>query len=126
MTNNDDVTVDVNESVPTPIPDPARLLESIVSEYEYLSQDAPLGSGFDLVELHGALLVYNLGADVALLPSPAFGLSARSWRERRIVHAARRILAVGAGDQARTMDIAADLVDRHLHLIDPELRNLAA
>ena len=126
MTNNDDVFGDVNESVVHPTPNPIRVLESIVSEYEYLSQDAPLGAGFDLVELHGALLVYNLGGDVALLPSPAFGLSTRSWRERRIVRAARCIVAVGAGDRTRTMDIAANLVDRHLHLIDPELRNLAA
>lgn len=106
--------------------DPRRVLESLVYELEVLVHEAPLGSGSDLIQLHGALLAYNLEGRAELMPTPPFGWSTRSWRERRVVHAARRIVEQGAGDPAVTIGIAADQIARLLHLIDPELAALAA
>ena len=106
--------------------DPGRVLECVVSELEYLGQDAPLGSGSDLIELHGALLAYNLEGRPELVPTPSFGLSLRAWRERRVVRSARQIIARGAGDATVALDVAAGVIARHLHLIDPELCTRAA
>jgi len=106
--------------------DPQRVLETVVSELEILLHEAPLGCGSDLILLHGALLAYNLEGRADLLPTPSFGWSARSWRERRVVHAARRIIAQESGDNAAAIDIAAALIARYLHLIDPELAARAA
>jgi hypothetical protein len=106
--------------------DPRRVLESLVYELEVLVHEAPLGSGSDLIQLHGALLAYNLEGRADLMPIPSFGWSARSWRERRVIQAARRIVEQGSGDAAATIGIAADHIARLLHLIDPELAALAA
>ena len=124
MTTHDDTELaDIRPASPL---DPRRVLESVVSELEYLIQDAPLGCGSDLIQLHGALLVYNLEGRAALVPPPSFGVSARAWRERRVLRAARRILERGAGDTTVTMGIAADQIARYVHLIDPELGALVA
>ena len=118
-----------NESQPEITPEPVdaqRVFESVVSELECLIQEAPLGVGSDLFELHGALLAYNLHGDASLLPTPPFGLSTRRLRERRVARVARAIIARVAGDQQAAMNLAADLIETHLHLIDPELRSAAA
>jgi hypothetical protein len=107
-------------------PDPQRVLESIVYELEYLLQVVPFGSGTDLIQLHGALLAYNLGGRAELLPTPSFGLSGRSFREHRVTRAARRIIERGNGDAAAALEIAGRVIEQRLHLIDPELRTLAA
>ena len=101
--------------------DPQRVFESLTSELEYLVEEAPAGSGPDLLRVHGALLAYNLEGRAELLPTPRFGLSMRSWRERRVIDLARRLIARGAGDPALTMRLAADEIARHLHAIDLEL-----
>jgi len=124
MTKHDDTETVTAGSAASP--DPQRVLESVVSELEYLIHDAPLGSGADLLQLHGALLVYNLEGRAELVPPPSFGLSARSWRERRVVRSAQRIIERGAGNTTAAMAIAADLIEQHLHLIDPELLARAA
>jgi len=112
------------ESSELPV-DPRRVLESVVSELEYLLESTP-GIGHDLVELHGALLVYNLGGRVDLIPAATFGVSVRQWHERRVVRSARRLAARAGHDAAETRAYAANVIDRHLHLIDPELRSSAA
>jgi hypothetical protein len=106
--------------------DPQRILESIVYELEYLLHVVPFGSGTDLIQLHGALLAYNLGGQAELLPTPSFGLSGRSAREYRVTRAARRIIEQGAGDSTAALEIAAQVIEQRLHLIDPELSTLAA
>jgi hypothetical protein len=111
----------------SPSIDPARVLESVVSELEVLSADSPLGSRGDLIELHGALLMFGLGGVVSLLPSVGLGLSARRMLEFRVVRAARRL-----ADQATStshldtavavLELAAERIEDMIHLIDPELR----
>ena len=113
-------------ALPTSSIDARRVLESLVYELEILAHEAPLGSGSDLIQLHGALLAYNLEGRAELVPVPPFGWSVRSWRERRVIQAARRIVEQGAGDATVTIDIAAAHIARLLHLIDPELSALAA
>jgi hypothetical protein len=109
-----------------PAPDPARVLESLMYELDYLREDAKPGSVSDLIHLHGALLVYNLAGRADLIPQPSLGLSVRSWRQYRVARAARRIVDLGAGQPIATMAIAADVITDRLHLIDPDLRDLAA
>jgi hypothetical protein len=106
--------------------DSQRMLESIVYELEYLLFTAPFGAGHDLVQLHGALLAYNLGGRTENMPTPSFGLSGRSLREQRVARAARRIVKRGAGDADSVMTIAARIIEQHLHLIDADLCTRAA
>jgi hypothetical protein len=122
-THDDNELATAGSAIPL---DPQRVLESVVSELEYLVQETPPWSGSDLIQLHGALLAYNLEGRADLLPNTSFGLSARRWRERRVVRTARQIVERGAGDATATMGIAADLIVRHLHLIDPELQERVA
>jgi len=110
----------------SPSVDPQRVLESIVSELEWLLVTSPAGSVSDLTRVHGALLAYNLDGRAELLPKTSFGLSSRSWRERAVVRAARRIIEHGAGDAEAAMDLADEEIRRHLHLIDPDLATRAA
>ena len=102
MTTTDKDTV-LSEDHP-PSVDPQRMLESIVSELEWLIITAPMGSGSELTWLHGALLAYNLEGRAELMPRPPFGLSSRSWRQRSVVRAARHIIARGAGDATAAME----------------------
>ena len=127
MTNDNDNVGDPSADAPSADAiDPQRVLESLASELEYLVQEAPVGSGTDLVRLHGALLAYNLQGRASLLPAPRFGLSTRCWRERRVIEIARRLIARGAGDDALAMRLAADEIAERVHQIDPALGLLAA
>jgi hypothetical protein len=119
MTTNDSTGAPTGDPVETP--DPQRVLESIIYELEYLLHQAPFGSVRNLIELHGALLAYNLGGQAELLPSASFGLSRRSILEHRVTRVARRVAESGAGNTTATMDLAAEVIEQYLHLIDPEL-----
>ena len=116
--------------VPTPTADPEllpqRVLESILSELEYRLLEAQPWMHSNLFELHAALLVYNLRGESSLLPEPSFGVSARRLRERRLVRTARRITQAGQGDSTVAVRLAADVIDRHIALIDPALASSAA
>jgi hypothetical protein len=111
--------------------EPARVLESVVSELEVLAADTPLGMRGDLIELHGALLIFGLGGVASLLPSVGLGLSVRRMLEFRVVRAARR-LAEHAGDSsshdtaASVLALAGNRIEDLIHLIDPELRSAVA
>ena len=98
-----------------------KVLESLVDELDVLLLDAPAGSTEALVGAYGALLVYNLGGQGDLVPAPPFGLSSRRMRERRVLAAARRIVRVGGGNAEATVQLAADVIEREIHLIDPDL-----
>ncbi len=111
--------------------DPARVLESVVSELEVLLADAPLGTGKELVSLYGALLLFNLGGWSDLLPSVGLSLNRRRSLEGRVVRAARRVVPESAGAHPAeaaeaAMVLAGAKIDELLHLIDPELRRVAA
>jgi hypothetical protein len=108
--------------------DPARLLESLVYELESLSADTPLGSAGDLIALHGALLVYNLEGRTDLIPATSFSLNRRSMLEFRIARAARRLTKDLRPEVQAYVSVerAAERIEQLLHLIDPELRSLAA
>jgi hypothetical protein len=106
--------------------DSQRMLESLVYELEYLLVTAPFGAGRDLVELHGALLAYNLGGHRENMPTPSFGLSGRSLREQRVARAAMKIVKRGAGDAEAVMTFATQIIEQRLHLIDTDLCALAA
>jgi hypothetical protein len=124
VTTNPDTDIDI--AAPAHRPDPQVVLESLVSELEYLMADAPLGAASELIRLHGALLAYNLDGRTELLPHPSFRLAARSRRERRVVRAAARIMERGGGDPTVTVELAADDIARLVHLIDPELATRVA
>jgi hypothetical protein len=102
--------------------DPRRVFESVVSELENLLYALPLGVQGHFFELFGALLVYNLGGDVELLPDAFFGMSPRRWKERRVLRAARVIGRRGHGDADLVMRVASQVIETNLYLIDPELQ----
>ena len=106
--------------------DPNQVLDTVVSELELLLEEAPLGAVFDLVSLHGALLIYNLEGSVRSLPSPAFGASKRRRLERRVLRAAAKISARCHGDASATERLANAEIEARLDLIDPELRSQAS
>ncbi len=114
-----------------PFLEPARVLESVVSELEVLASDTPLGLRGDLIELHGALLIFGLGGVVGLLPSVGLGLSTRRMLEFRVVRAARRLAQQASNEPnqdtaASVLAIAGNRIEDLIHLIDPELRSAVA
>ena len=122
MTNQDFPTID-----PFKV-DSKRVLETVVSELELLCNDTPVGTRSDLIQLHAALLVYELGGEANLLPTIALGLSARRLLELRVLKAARRMMNPrfgGATPEDATLRAAAT-IETLIHLIDPELRVAAA
>jgi hypothetical protein len=104
--------------------DPARILESIVSELEALREFNPLGSTNGLVELHGALLVYELAGRVELIPSFRPVFTPRRVLEARVAWAAQRLAGRARGYEAAraATDRAARRIEELIHLIDPDLR----
>ncbi len=109
-------------------PAPHEVLESVVSELEWLYADAPLGSGSRLVALHAALLVYNLEGWSELIPSVGLSLHRRGLLEMRVSRAARRLAGPVAGPVGAklAMERASVRIEELIHLIDPELRVVQA
>jgi hypothetical protein len=106
--------------------DPRRVLESVVSELENLLNVLPLAVQRHLVELYGALLMYNLEGHVELLPDAFFGMSPRRWKERGVLRAARLIGRRGQGDSDLIVRVACQVIETNLYLIDPELQWFAS
>ncbi len=109
---------------PTGTFEAARALESIVTELELLTDESPMAVRADLVTLHGALLAYEVGGHATSLPAIGFGMSGRRILERRVVRAARNM--IGGRDAQTAVNLAASKIEELIHLIDPELRCLAA
>jgi hypothetical protein len=101
-----------------------RVLDSIVSELEILRAESANASVGLLIDLHGALFLYELGGDVDRLPNLGFSMSSRRLLERRVVLAARRLgrRGVDANIHAKNMERANTQIAELIHLIDPELR----
>ena len=108
--------------------DPQRVLETVVSELELLCADTAVSARSDLIELHAALLVYELNGQAERIPTVGFGLSGRRLLELRVTKAARRLSSpkFGVADPDAAVTRAAALIEDLIHLIDPELRVLAA
>ena len=104
--------------------DPARILESVVSELEALRDFNPISSTSGLVELHGALLLYELGGRAELIPSIRPVFTPRRILEARVAWAAQRLAGRARGyDAAKAAtDRAARRIEELIHLIDPDLR----
>jgi hypothetical protein len=102
----------------------ARVLDSIVSELEILRTENANASVGLLIDLHGALFLYELGGDLDRLPTLGFSMSTRRLLERRVVLAARRLGSRGveAEVHAKNMERANVQIAELIHLIDPELR----
>jgi hypothetical protein len=101
-----------------------RVLDSIVSELEILRTENANSSAGLLIDLHGALFLYELGGDLDRLPTLGFSMSSRRLLERRVVLAARRLgrRSVEADVHAKNMERANQQIAELIHLIDPELR----
>ena len=117
------VTVEVLPADAPPV-DAKRILETIVTELELLSVESPLAARSDLIELHAALLVFGLGGQLGLVPSVGFAFNGRRLLEARVARAARRL--IGSSDADSAVIVAAETVEELIHLIDPELRLIAA
>ncbi len=110
--------------------DPKAVLDDVVSGLQILCAETSVSSSptVSMVELHAALLLFELGGRRELLPSVSLGVTSRRNLERRIVSSARSLAGRAVGDDAafaawnRVADRIEDLID----LIDPELRILAA
>ena len=102
----------------------ARALEAIVSELELLTDESPIAIRADLITLHGALLAYELGGSASWLPTIGFGMSRRRILERRVVRSAKNV--IGERDVEAAVRHAGSKIAELIHLIDPELRCLAA
>jgi hypothetical protein len=109
--------------------EPKRLLDDVVSALQILLAETSTSSfaNGSLVDLHGALLVYELAGRAEAIPSVGLGVTARRGLERKVVGSARRLTGTARGDAAafaawkRSAARIEDLID----LIDPELRLLA-
>ena len=108
-----------------PAPAPLEMLSSLVGELEQLRLQVPAWDESDLVELHAALLLFGLDGRADLLPIPSFGLSLHNRLERRVARRARE-LARRVGDDSARIEFAADVIERHVHLIDPDLATCVA
>ena len=95
-----------------------------MTELEVLTDESPIAIGTDLITLHGALLAYELGGVAASVPAVGFGMSRRRLLERRVVRAARQLIS--AHDPETAVLVAGSTIEDLIHLIDPELRSLAA
>lgn len=104
--------------------DAKRILETIVTELELLTVESPLAARSDLIDLHAALLVFELGGHIGLVPNVGFAFNGRRLLEARVARAARRI--IGSNDADSAVTVAAETVEELIHLIDPELRLIAA
>ncbi len=102
----------------------ARALETVVTELELLTDESPIAIRADLITLHGALLAYEVSGVASALPTIGFGMSRRRILERRVVRAAKNL--IGASDAETAVRRSASTIEELIHLIDPELRSLAA
>ena len=106
------------------IADPARILESVVSELEALRDFNPISSTSALVELHAALLLYAFAGRAELIPSIRPVFTPRRILEARVACAAQRLAGRARGYEAAraTTERAARRIEELIHLIDPDLR----
>ena len=110
--------------------DPKAVLDDVVSGLQILCAETALSPTptNSMIDLHAALLMFELGGRRELLPSVGLGVSARRSLERRIVSSARVLAGRAEGIEAAyaVSKRAAARIEDLIALIDPELRILAA
>ena len=108
--------------------DPQKVFETIVTDLEMLTADCPAAPSWELVELHAALLVYELGERVTDVQTARASIRRRPMLERRVARAALRLLqnASAQSSDAELRSRATESIEALIHLIDPELRVLAS
>ncbi len=101
--------------------DPFEELEAVISSLDSMRLDPALPevSGPTLVALHGALLLFQLGGRVELVPPVSGFPFGRRLTERRVVNAARRLVV--DADPYDSWLRASNQIDSLIGLIDPEL-----
>lgn len=107
-------------------------LDAVTAQLTMALLDGPhdhLSLTQDLVDLHGALLVYELAGRIDLLPPrpmPTFRFGQRAI-ERRILVAASRVVRIGSNpDPFHIWMAARGAIDSLIGALDPELRAGAA
>ena len=110
--------------------DPKAVLDDVVSGLQILCAETALCTSptNSMIDLHAALLMFELSGRRELLPSVGLGVSARRSLERRIVSSARVLAGRVEGTEAAYVvwKRAAARIEDLIELIDPELRILAA
>lgn len=111
--------------------DAAHELDAVTASLQVLRMDDQHGSAGpmdQLVELHAALLLFQLGGRAELLPATGFALFGGWSLERRIVRAASRLAGSARGETAAfaSWRRAGERVGSLIGLIDPELCQLVA
>ena len=110
--------------------DPKAALDDVVSGLQILCAETALSPRptNSMIDLHAALLMFELGGRRELLPSVGLGVTARRSLERRIVSSARVLAGRAEGTEAAyaVSKRAAARIEDLIALIDPELRILAA
>lgn len=108
------------------IGEPRAVLTEVVAALQILNAEtaSSLATPTSLIDLHGALLLFELGGQRELIPSVPLGVSTRRGLERRVTQAARVLAGRdhpdGAAYEAWTR--AAARIEDLIDLIDPELR----
>jgi hypothetical protein len=115
------ITEPITEPTDTAAIDPARMVESLLAELDFLLELHPELPAGELVTLHAALALFNVEGDVSRLPTPRLAFSARAGRERRLLRTARQLAAHAGTDPVRVTEQAALAIECRLGLIDPEL-----
>ena len=110
--------------IPVASADPVQVLDSIVSELESLSAANPQVPMSELIELHGALLAYEMNGQKSLVPAVRFPLSSRVLLETRVIRAAKRV--IGQRSPEKAVIAAAITIEELIHHIDPDLRSMVA
>ena len=107
-------------------------LDAVAAQLAMALLDGPhdhLSLTQDLVDLHGALLVYELAGRIELLPPrplPTFGFGHRAI-VRRVLGAATRVVRIGSNpDPFHIWMAARGAIDALIGALDPELQTSAA
>jgi hypothetical protein len=109
---------------------PKAALDDVVSSLQIMMAEssASVYPSNSEVELHGALLLFELGGRAENIPSISLGVSARRSIERRVASSARHLAGREIGDEAAftAWKRAAHRIEELLDLIDPGLRAFVA
>ena len=109
----------------------SRELDAVSASLVALQLDRPdqtPGYPHLYVELHGALLLFQVAGEAAMLPTVGFAPFGERALQRRITAAARRLAGKERGPEASfaAWCRAGDKVTEYIGLIDPELLLMVA
>ena len=100
-----------------------EIFEIITSELEVHLEEANLSTASELVALHAALLVYNLGGRTEQISTRGLALTKRRFLEMRVARSARQLVdAEPLADASRIVELASARIEQLIHVLDPDLR----